>query len=266
MSEQSEYLREIWRNSVSLEAKRTGFYKEFPYPFDAEGFEAVTHYRSEIALESARQYLLHHISSDDTATEMQGALAASDQETLRFRRTERYVSLDFRSRLYGRNKNLVWVYPTASHETNKRRMKLVSVVEVKESHIDVLSEGEALGIFPQALLSRIAAGEPVYILPWALMTSYDFTCTSWGNYTAPLTGTVHHASVGWVQQDHRAYWEEPQMKPMMSVTTNRVWSEETSSYLSVTTQLDYFYRMKAIAAQAWNMHNPLDGSAFTSNE
>lgn len=267
MSEQSEYLRELWHNSVTHEAYRERFYPAFPVPLDAEGFETMTFFRSEVALESSRRYLRQEIvNSEDLQLGIQQSFNASDKEMVRFRRNEGYVSLDHRSRLYGRNKNLIWVYPTASHETNKRRMKLVSVGEVKEADIDVAAEGEALGIFPQALLNRIASGEPIYILPWALITSYDFTCTSWGNYTSPLTGTIHHASVGWIQGDHRDYWEEPQLRPIMSVTTNRVWSEATSSYLDITTELDYFYRIKAIASQGWNMANPLGGSAFSSNE
>lgn len=151
---------------------------------------------------------------------------------------------------------LAYVYPGAKGETNKMAIKSgtlnqgnLSVKKIKKNE-----RGQYAGILPIGALKK----ETVLIQP-LVTVSHGIKITSWSNSRTPLTATIHHSAMQYIQPTQ---WG-PSLD--LAYSPRLVWSSESASILKITDAEIKFHANYAHLLIADAMQNPYDGAAF-SNE
>lgn len=227
---------------------------EFSSP---DELESILYDRAKLAI-----YACYLLSSEHFGTSKQSELSrAFPKKDLSWHHRiikepySRFVHLPNRST--NALKSLTTVFPRARGETNQMKIKRGIVGPAKLSVKTIRKDQKSN--YPTLLPLSGQSRGAVIIQPLATV-SHDLTTYSTGNSRTPYHATIYHAAVQYVKPS----LFNPSLE--LAYIPTRAWSEQSASLLDIKSTEMQLSRILAHALIANAMHNPYDGSAFSSND
>lgn len=153
--------------------------------------------------------------------------------------------------------NLTTIFPKAKGETNQMKIKQ-GTIGPAELSVKTIKKDEKSN-YP-TLLPRSAQGKGAVLIQPLATVSHDLEITSAGNSRTPYHATIYYSATQFVKPTLFS----PSLE--LAFTPTRTWSSESASLLQIREAEMKLQSLLAHYLIAQAMHNPYDGSAFSSND